>query len=164
MDADADAPEYIGDDEYADEPAPPLNRMVIAVMALIGLMIALYTLLWKLGVLGGPMACGTGECETVQLSQYATQFGIPVPVYGVVGYGGMLLIALLGLQSHIESRWVPRLLLAGGLFAFVFTLYLSYLEAYRIHAWCRWCLASAAVVTVMFAATLPELKRLRQRA
>jgi uncharacterized membrane protein len=148
------------DSEYEEEARPETSRMVVAVAALIGLLIAIYTLMFKLGLVGS-LACGTGGCETVQTSPWATQLGIPVPVWGVAGYGAMLVIALLGLQAKAHARWVPVLLLLGGTFGLIFSGYLTYLEAYRIGAWCRWCLVSAAVATVMFLAVLPELRRLR---
>jgi uncharacterized membrane protein len=147
--------------DYVEEQPAPVNRMVIAIMALIGLLISVYTLLFKLGVVG-TFACGSGACEFVQLSPFATQLGIPVPVWGVAGYGVMLVVAVLGINAFINQRWVAVTLLAGGIGGFLFTAYLSYLEAYRIHAWCRWCLGSAAVATIMFLASLPELKRIRQ--
>ncbi|MEO5510624.1 MAG: vitamin K epoxide reductase family protein [Longimicrobiales bacterium] len=149
------------DTDYIDEEAAPVNRMVIAIMALVGLMISVYTLLFKLGVVG-TFACGSGACEFVQLSPFATQLGIPVPVWGLAGYGVMLVVAVLGLNAFLHRRWVAMTLLAGGIGGFLFSAYLSYLEAYRIHAWCRWCLGSAAVATIMFLASLPEFRRIRQ--
>jgi uncharacterized membrane protein len=145
-----------------EEEAPAVNRMIIAVAALVGVLIAAYTLMFKLGLVG-TLACGTGGCETVQTSPWATQFGIPVPVLGLVGYGAMLVLAILGLQAFARARWVAALLLAGGVIAFAFSAYLTYLEAYRIHAWCRWCLGSAAAAVIMFLAVLPEVGRLRRR-
>jgi uncharacterized membrane protein len=119
-------------------------------------MISVYTLMFKLGKIG-TLACGTGACEIVQLSKWATQLGVPVPVWGVVGYGAMLVLALLSLQPRFAvNRTISMLMLGGATFALVFTIYLSYLEGNVIHAWCRWCLASAANVAVMFIATLRE--------
>jgi uncharacterized membrane protein len=141
----------------------PASRMAVATLALIGLLIATYTLAYKLGLIG-TIVCGTGGCETVQNSPWAVQLGVPVPVLGVAGYGAMLVLALLGLQpSLVRARPVSVLLLVGGIIAFVFTAYLTYLEAYVIHAWCRWCLASAAVSVAMLLAVLPEAARLRRQ-
>ncbi len=151
------------EDAYYEEVHAPMNRMVIAVAALIGMLIAVYTLMFKLGLVG-TLACGTGGCELVQTSKWATQLGIPVPVWGVAGYGAMLVLAILGLQAFVSAKWVSALLLLGGTFAFVFSAYLTYIEAYTIEAWCRWCIASAAVATVMFLAVLPEIGRLRTSA
>jgi uncharacterized membrane protein len=158
-----DAPLASDDIEDIDgiDEAPPVNRMVIAIMALIGLLISVYTLMFKLGMVGS-FACGTGACEFVQLSPFATQLGIPVPVWGLAGYGLMLVLAVLGLNAFMHDRRIALLLLLGGIGGMAFSAYLSYLEAYRIHAWCRWCLGSAAVATVMFIASLFEVRRLRR--
>ncbi len=145
-----------------DEDAAPVNRMVIAFAALIGILISAYTLMFKLGMVGDSF-CSTGGCETVQLSPWATQLGIPVPAWGLAGYGAMLIIALMGVQPKFASaRWVSIVLILGASFAAVFTAYLTYLEANVIHAWCKWCLGSAANVAIMFAASMPELVSLRR--
>ncbi len=150
------------EDGAVETAAPPVSRMVVATMALLGLLIAVYTLMFKLGLVG-TLACGTGGCETVQTSPWATQLGVPVPVWGVIGYGAMLVVAMLSLQAFAEAKWVSMMLLAGGTIAFGFSLYLSYLEANVINAWCRWCIGSAVVATIMFLAVLPEIGRLRKR-
>ncbi len=38
----------------------------------------------------------------------------------------------------------------------LFTAWLNYLEAFVIHAWCEWCLGSAAMVIVLFLLALFE--------
>ena len=48
--------------------------------------------------------------------------------------------------------------------AFLFSVYLSALEQFVIHAWCRWCIGSAAIATLIFLFTLPEFRRLRRTA
>lgn len=124
--------------------------MAVATLALIGLFVALYLWLWKIGVVG-VMACGTGACETVQLSEYAVLFGIPVAFYGVVGYAALLSVSLLGLTPlWVERRWPTLLLVALSGVGVAFTAYLTYVEAALINAWCRWCLVSAALIVAIF--------------
>jgi len=57
---------------------------------------------------------------------------------------------------------VPIALLAGGVLGIVFSAYLTYLEAFVIHAWCQWCVISAIIMAVSFLLILPELRRLRE--
>ena len=140
------------------------NRMAIALLALIGVLVSAYMAAYKFGWLGA-IACGTGACETVQLSPWSVLFGVPVPVYGLVGYGALLVVALLGLQpAFADNRWIPLLLFAGAALGFLFSAYLSYLELYEIHAWCRWCIGSAVIATLIFGFSLPEARRLRAEA
>jgi len=56
--------------------SPPLNRMVIAVLSMVGLFVALYLMAHNLG-LTGPIVCGVGDCGTVQSSVYAKVGPIP---------------------------------------------------------------------------------------
>jgi uncharacterized membrane protein len=126
-------------------------RMAAAVLALGGLLLSAYLLLHQLG-LGGTLACGgSGSCERVQASPYAWLFGIPVSAYGVGGYAAILAVALAGLQPRWASSRTPTrllLLLSGG--GVLFTAYLTWLELFRIHAVCRWCVGSAVVIVAIF--------------
>jgi uncharacterized membrane protein len=133
--------------------------MVAATLALLGLLVSAYLWLWKLGLMGD-LACGTGGCETVQLSEHGSLLGLPVAFYGVVGYAGLLGVSLAGLSP----RWIERpeptvsLLVLSGL-GVLFTAYLTYLEAFVIGAWCRWCIGSAGIIVGIFIASLLGLRR-----
>jgi uncharacterized membrane protein len=49
---------------------------------------------------------------------------------------------------------------ADGSLGTVFTTYLTYLEIFVIHAICRWCVVSAAIILAILIATLFDLRRL----
>jgi uncharacterized membrane protein len=136
--------------------------MVIAMLSLVGFLISSYLLLYKINVLG-KIACGSGSCETVQASPWATFVFVPVPAWGVGGYLLILVLAVLGLQPRfIESRLLSIALLAATTLAFAFSAYLTGVEAFLIHAWCRWCVASAIVATLIFLTSLLEWRTLRR--
>jgi uncharacterized membrane protein len=128
-----------------------LRRMAVALFALLGLLLSVYLTLHQLGLLGN-LACGPGGgCEKVQASRWAWVGPIPVAAIGVGGYVAILAAALAGLQerwlaSPAPARWL--LGLSGG--GVLFTVYLMALEAFVIHAWCRWCLVSAAIIGLIF--------------
>lgn len=146
-----------------EELPPPANRMAVAVFALAGTLIAGYLMLYKLNVIGS-IACGTGSCETVQSSPWATFLWIPVPLWGLGGYLTILGLAIAGLQPRwAGSRGLAALLLGLVTYAFGFSMYLTAIEAFRLHAWCRWCVASAVAATLMFLAVLPEIPRVLKR-
>lgn len=145
--------------EAVSAPSPPIHRMAVALLSLVGLFISAYLLLHKLGAIGS-LACGTGSCDTVQASPWAVFLGVPVPAWGVAGYGLLLAVSLVGLQPGLwGSRRVGRALVVLGAGAFGFSAYLTAIEAFVIHAWCRWCVASAVVATLIFIFTLGELIR-----
>lgn len=125
------------------------HRQAIAVLALVGLLVSLYLTLHRLGIIG-VLQCGTGSCEAVQSSAYAVFLGVPVPYVGVGGYLGLLVVSLAGLQPGLLAhRGITRLLLAMALLGFAFTLYLTYVELFILHAICRWCVGSAAIITAI---------------
>lgn len=140
--------------------SPPLNRMVVAILSLLGLMIALYMLAYAMG-LTGPVICGIGDCERVQSSPYSRIGPVPIAAFGVIGYLGLIFTSFLGLRpSSRGSRLIPAILLGGGFAGLVFTGYLTYLEAFVIHAWCQWCVGSAIIMGLAFLAILPEIRLL----
>lgn len=135
-----------------------IHRMVTATLALMGFFVALYLWLWKIGQMGN-LACGTGACEVVQTSEFADFLGLPVALYGVGGYAAIIGISILGLQPKWIERREPTLwLVALSGIGVAFSAYLTYLEAAVIQAWCRWCLVSAAIITIIFAVSIGGLR------
>jgi uncharacterized membrane protein len=136
-------------------------RMAAAVLALAGVLLAAYLYLFKLGLIG-TLACGTGSCETVQLSRWSRFLGVEVSLIGLLGYVALLVVALMATKPALAlarwpSRWLALLSGVGTLFA----LYLTALELFVIHAICRWCVGSAAIITLIFILSLLDLRRLR---
>jgi uncharacterized membrane protein len=131
------------------------GRLRVAVLALAaaGAAIAGYLLYerWT----GGTIACSTGGCETVQESKYAKIAGVPVALLGLVAYLAILATAL----SRSElARAAGAAIALGGL---VFAVYLIYVQAALIDAFCQWCLASDVVIALLAVATSLRLLRLR---
>ncbi len=132
--------------------------MAVAVLALCGLLVSAYLLLYKLGVFGA-LVCGAGGgCERVQASDYATLLGVPVAAYGVAGYVVLLGIALYGLRAdQVALPGATRWLAALSALGFLFSLYLLAIELFVIHAICRWCTASGAIITAICAVSVGAL-------
>jgi uncharacterized membrane protein len=126
------------------------KRMLAALVALAGLFVALYLALYKLGYIG-TLVCAVGSCETVQTSRWAALFGIPVAVWGVAFYIAVLGVALAGLSPALaDSHRLSRLLVAMTGTGVLFSLWLTYLELFVIHAICMWCVVSAILATLLF--------------
>jgi uncharacterized membrane protein len=133
-------------------------RMAVTVLAVAGLFVSAYLWLYKLGFIG-TLACGAGGCETVQLSAQSRFLGVEVAAIGVGGYLALLVLGMLSLQPRYAGRsWPLGLLLASSGTAVAFTLYLKYLELFVIHAICRWCVASAVIIALVFLLTLVEYR------
>ena len=132
------------------------KRMIIAALALGGVGLATYLAMYKLGYIG-TLACGTGGCETVQFSRWATLLGLPVAVWGVGFYLALFGVALLGTtERFVEAPWVSHALLVLTSWGMIFSAWLTYLELYVINAICRFCVVSAVLVTVTFLVAVLE--------
>ena len=126
------------------------KRMLVALVALAGVFVASYLTLYKLGYIG-TLACAVGSCETVQTSKWATFLGVPVGAWGVGYYIGVLALAIVGLTARFaDSRRLSEILLGVTAFGLVFSLWLTYLELFVIHAICQWCVVSAILATILF--------------
>ncbi len=135
------------------------HRQIIALLSLVGFLISLYLWLHAIGVIG-ELKCGTGNCEVVQASPYARIAGVPVAFFGVVGYVALFVTALVGLQPSFLPKRNLSVLLAGlATGGVLFTAYLTYLEAFVIHAWCRWCLGSAGVIAMIWVVAVLGLRK-----
>ncbi len=141
--------------------APIRALQMSALLSLIGLFVAVYLLLYKVGVIG-TLQCGTGGCEQVQTSRYAVLWGVPVAFYGVCGFGLLFAGSHLGLQPAFANRpGVLALLLSLSSVGVVFVGYFTSLELLVIHAICRWCVTAAALVALIWATNLAAYRRMK---
>jgi uncharacterized membrane protein len=123
-------------------------RTAAFVLALVGLAIATYIAIEEAG--GGAAKCvaGGGGCEKVADSEYSELLGVNVAVIGIFGYAVLLLAAVI---PGDPGRFAG---LVASMFGFGFSLYLTYLELFEIDAICQWCVASAVIMTLLFAVNL----------
>ncbi len=137
-------------------------RWVMIGLTIAGLGVSAY-LMWGYTVPGATLSCGESSgCETVKNSPYANLAGIPLPVMGLMMYFGLL--GLLAAQRHsaVTSRaWSPYVALAIfglALAGVLYSAYLTYVELYVIYAICRWCVASAVIMTLIFVLSIFNLR------
>jgi uncharacterized membrane protein len=123
------------------------TRRIAAGLAVLELAVAIYLEIER--ARGRSVACpiGGGGCETVQQSSYSKLAGVPLPILGIAGAAAMLVTTFL---NDVRARTAALVLAAAGAF---FSLYLVGLQAFEIHAYCTWCLASAAIWILLAATT-----------
>jgi uncharacterized membrane protein len=136
-----------------------IYRMSAAFLSLAGLFISGYLYLYKIGKIGS-LACGTGSCESVQLSSWSRFAGLEVSLIGLLGYAALLALSLASVQTALQgSQWPTRVMTVAAGLGVVFTLYLTYLELFVIHAVCRWCVASGVIIAAIFVVALLDQRR-----
>lgn len=137
-----------------------MRRMTIAALALVGILLAAYLTLYKLGYIGH-LACGLGSCERVNTSRWATFLGLPVAAWGVGFYVATFIVALWGTSPPwVERREPAAVLMFLTTVGLIFSAWLTYLELYVIGAVCRFCVGSAALVVLLFILSIAELRAL----
>lgn len=140
------------------------KRMIVAAFALAGIFLALYLLLYKLGMIG-ELTCSIGSCETVNTSKWATFLGLPVAGWGVAFYIGMFVLAMASMQLRFAaSRTVSAVMLAVTASGLLFSAYLTWIELFVIHAICQWCVVSAVIVFCMFVIALLDYRDMGRSA
>ena len=140
-----------------------LRRDAALALALLGAGIAGY-LSWVAVAAEREAFCsGVGDCAAVQGSRYAEIGGVPIALLGLGMY--LALLALLGarrLWPRVRAGAPPRALsslaFATALAGALYSAYLTYLELFEIEAICAWCVASAAVVTLIALLSAPDLR------
>ncbi len=151
---------------YRGEPLPyRFASWWIAALALAGMGVAFYMTYVEVNHVEA--ICGpVGNCNTVQQSRYATLMGgIPVGLFGLLGYAAVLLGW--AAQSRAPQRLRPTAaLLLWGLLVFgnLFSAYLTFLEPFVIGATCVWCITSALLMLALLWLETPLLLELTQAA
>ncbi|HEX6271173.1 MAG TPA: vitamin K epoxide reductase family protein [Anaerolineales bacterium] len=134
-----------------------LSQIAIA-LTIIGLLVSIYMTIYKI-TSNDSMCIGSQDCSVVNASRYSEIYGIPVAVLGVVGYTAIL--AVLGLERSpgFFQQNGSMLFFGLSLVGFLFTLYLIFLEVVLIKAYCPFCIASQAAMTLIFILAVVRLVR-----
>lgn len=97
------------------------------------------------------------DCGTVLNSVYSEIMGIPIAWLGL-GVN-LFVLALLILEPRVNffAQYSIPLIFGVLLFAFLFSVYLVYVQAVLITKYCPWCLSHEALVTILFALSVQRL-------
>lgn len=120
---------------------------IAAAIALLGLADGVYLTVEH--VSGRTAQCiASSGCQDVLSSEYAAFGPVPLASLGALAYFSAFSLALLAAFGYPKCGAMFSLL-TGIMFAV--TLWLLYLQAYVLHAFCDYCLFSAAVTTALTA-------------
>ena len=120
--------------------------LLAAVVALIGLADAIYLTIHH--YTGEKVPCSIVEgCEQVLTSSYAEIAGVPLAIFGAAAYFIAFSLAILAAFGNRRMWTVFGVQISLML---IFTMWLVYLQAFVIEAFCQFCLLSAATTLVLF--------------
>ena len=132
--------------------------VIALVVAFIGFLDA--TFLTAEHYLEGPIPCSIVKgCEIVTTSVYSVFIGLPIALYGALFYVAVIVLSILFLD---RKKIMPlRLYAYLSITAFLISLGLLAVQAFILHAYCLYCLASAFFSTVLFVNGMLVLKLIR---
>jgi uncharacterized membrane protein len=133
--------------EITDEQAASSKwPFVAAIVALIGIADSVYLAVHH--YTAEPIPCSlTGGCETVLTSAYAEIAGIPIAAFGALAYFVAFSLSILAAFGN-RAMWLVFGLQATAMAAV--SLYLIYVQAFVLNAFCQFCLVSAATSISLF--------------
>jgi uncharacterized membrane protein/protein-disulfide isomerase len=85
------------------------------------------------------------NCDTVSQSPYSIFIGIPVPVWGIIGYSFfMLLLPFAWSREAQKQRIWPTLFFISLAFS-IYSAILAYISTFYIHSYCMMCIVSFGI-------------------
>jgi len=127
-----------------------IAEIIVSLLGFSGFLLANYIRDTKKNA--APLVCPLeGSCETVIYSKYSKIMNVPVELLGIFYYGLVTLsYFLFAFFPHVMPETVVYIVLALTLCAFLFSVYLTAIQAILLKHWCTWCLISAGICTVIF--------------
>jgi len=115
----------------------------IKALSIIGIILACY-LLWEQLFRPSFQPCNinaTVNCNAIISGAVAKTFGIPTPLYGLVGYIVIFFAAMFQRKN---------LLLGMATFGLVFCLWIGYREIFELHVICPICILCQTIMITVF--------------
>ena len=118
---------------------------VAAIVSLAGLADATYLSVQALT--GETLSCGgSPDCFRVLGSSYAKVGGVPVALFGALAYFTVFAFATFAAFGYARAR-IFLIPIIGAMF--LATLWFLYVQAFVLHAYCQYCLFSAAITFLL---------------
>ena len=129
-----------------EHPRPRLFALA-ALLSLVGLADSIYLTVTHLT--GENVTClASSGCSEVLSSAYASVGKIPLGAFGALGYFIAFSLATLAAFGYARARILLTVVVAGMLLT---TLWLLYVQAFVLHAFCDFCLLSAGLTLTLSA-------------
>jgi len=98
------------------------------------------------------------DCKRVITSEYSQFFGIPLEIMGMLYYGIVFFTyAALILYPNFVYEEIVFGAMALTSIAFLFSIYLVFIQAFALKQWCMWCLLSAVFSSIIFIVSFGKL-------
>jgi uncharacterized membrane protein len=138
---------------------------LVQLLAVPGIMLSFYLWLFHSGALIA-VCSGSGwdDCGLVSGpdAAYSSIGPVPVALIGLLGYVVIFLVIWLSDWLPLLYVYLPELMVGLTGVAFLFSLVLTVLEIFVIHALCRYCVVSAVIATIMLILSISYLRSINK--
>ena len=125
--------------------APVLAAVLTGMVSTVYLSLSHYRVYTDIGYRSFCAVSRSINCDTVSQSAYSILLNVPVPVWGVFGYGFVLFIILMaGFQEHPKNRLWSLLFWVMVLFS-AYSVVLAAISTFLIKSYCAMCIVSYLV-------------------
>ncbi len=135
-------------------------RVFSIVLVCVGLFISGYISYTK--IVDTEMVCvegGAFNCGVVTSSVYSRFAGIDIAYLGFFMYATVGALLLLEPRIPFLQVYGPMLIFGIALFAWLFSMWLVYVQFFLLQALCPWCLSHETNMTILFIVTSLRLRR-----
>jgi uncharacterized membrane protein len=126
--------------------------LTVKLLAAFGILLSTY-LLWQQNFRSDFQPCSINSfinCDAIISGDVAKTFGVPTPLFGLVGYIVILIAAFLK---------KTELMLGMAAFGLLFCLWIAYKELFELRVICPICIACQLTMIGIFGTTLYLLKK-----
>ncbi len=85
------------------------------------------------------------NCDTVSQSPYSISIGLPVPVWGIIGYAFFMLLLPFAWSKEAQKQRLWRILFCIALAFSIYSIILAYISTFYIHSYCMMCIVSFGI-------------------
>jgi uncharacterized membrane protein/protein-disulfide isomerase len=123
----------------------------ISILAIAGLINSIYLSISHYRVytdIGYRSFCAISKainCDTVSQSPFSIFIGLPVPVWGIIGYTFFLLFLPFAKKKDAAKKRIWTILFLVALAFSIYSLILAFISTFVIHSYCIMCIASYAI-------------------
>jgi len=131
---------------------PKTVYLVIKILSIIGVLLAIYLLVEQL-FRPAFQPCSinsTVNCDAIISGAVAKTFGLPTPLYGLIGY------IVIFYSSVVKNK---KLLMGMTTFGLLFCLWIGYKEIFELHVICPVCIGCQVIMITVFAISLRIMKK-----
>lgn len=131
-----------------------LLRIAVFILGVCGFLVARH--IWEHKKSSTPLVCPVGfDCHAVVHSDYSKFVGIPVELLGMFYYGSISVAYFVFIfWREVMPATAVGILIVAAISAFIFSMYLIFVQIFILKKGCSWCIVSAIISVIIFILTM----------